>query len=392
MEPDQVIINLNGHFNYFLTDAFTPSFMSKLTSAILGMLLIGFLAGCGSRESSQETDTNKKPSPKPTLVTAAKIENSAIEITESAVGSLEGLIDPTIASEVSARVIKVHVSPGQRVTKGDLIATLDATDFALQRNEAQAEVARIEALLNNQTKIVARSQALVNKNFISQNAVDTDLAQQNVLKEQLAGAKARVESIKHLSSKTKIYAPTDGVVEKKIVDTGEFVKVGDPLVQVVSNKKLRAHIPFPERISNQLKPGMTVRLQTPTSEKMIETQIRELKLMISESNRSVDVIADIIDAPDWQPGASVTGTVVLGEQPSALMVPEESVVLRPAGEVVYLIKGQTAHQAVVKTGQHQKGKVEILDGIQANDVIVVDGAGFLTDKAPIKIISNQPEK
>ncbi len=362
--------------------------MSKITSALLILLFISLLPGCGKQDASQETDANKKNSPKPTLVTTAQIKHSAIEITESAVGSLEGLIDPTIAAEVSARVIKVHVSPGQRVKKGDLIATLDATDFVLQRNEAQAEVARIEALLNNQTKIVARSQALVNKNFISQNAVDTDLAQQNVLKEQLSGAKARVESIRHLSSKTKIFAPTDGVVEKKIVDTGEFVKIGDPLVQVVSNKKLRAHIPFPERISNQLKPGMTVRLQTPTSSKMIETQIRELKLMISESNRSVDVIADILDAPDWQPGASVTGTVVLGEQPSALMVPEESVVLRPAGEVVYRIKDQVAHQAIVKTGQRQHGMVEILEGIQANDVIVVDGAGFLTDKAPIKMITN----
>jgi len=359
--------------------------MQRKTQLILLALMIALVAGCGNKDKA--ADANGKKGPKPTLVTVAQVKDTAIEITESAVGSIEGLIDPTIAAEVAARVVKVHVSPGQRVKKGELVATLDATDYALQRNEALAEVARIEALLENQTKIVARSQALVNKNFISQNAVDTDLAQQNVLKEQLAGARARVDTINHSSSKTRIYAPTDGVVEKKIVDTGEFVKVGDPLLQIISNKRLRAHIPFPERISNQLKAGMKVRLSTPTSTKVVESVIRELKPMITESNRSIDVIADVTDESDWQPGASVTGTVVIGEQPSALMVPEQSVVLRPAGEVVYLVKDSKAHQVIVKTGQHQNGLVEITEGLHANDTIVMDGAGFLTDQALIQVTS-----
>ena len=133
---------------------------------------------------------------------------------------------------------------------------------------------------------------------------------------------------------------------------------------------------------------MKVRLSTPTSTKTVESVIRELKPMITESNRSIDVIADIIDESDWQPGASVTGTVVIGEQPSALMVPEQSVVLRPAGEVVYLVKDGKAHQVIVKTGQYQKGLVEITDGLHASDTIVMDGAGFLSDQASIQIASN----
>lgn len=362
--------------------------MQKNTQLFLLTLLIALASSCGNPDKAADAKANDKPGPKPTLVTVTQVKDSAIEITESAVGSIEGLIDPTIAAEVAARVVKVHVNPGQRVKQGELIATLDATDYALQRNEALAEVARIEAQLENQTKIVMRNQALVNKNFISQNAVDSDIAQQNVLKEQLAGAKARIDTINHSSSKTKIYAPTDGIVEKKLVDTGEFVKVGDPLLQIISNKRLRAHIPFPERISSQLRPGMKVRLSTPTSTKVVESVIRELKPMITESNRSIDVLADITDESEWQPGASVTGTVVVGEQPSALMVPEQSVVLRPAGEVVYVVKDNKAHQVIVKTGQHQKGLVEITEGVSANDTIVMDGAGFLTDQALIQITTS----
>lgn len=365
--------------------------MHKNKSFILISSLVCLLAACGTNDkpSDKKTDqTAEKQARKATLVTVTQVQNKPIEITEQAIGTLEGLIDPTIAAEVAARVIKVYVSPGQTVKQGQLIASLDATDFSLQRNEAQAEVARIEALLDNQAKTVTRSQSLVNKNFVSQNAVDNDLAQQNVLKQQLTGAKARVNTINHSGSKTNVFAPTDGVVEKKIVDTGEYVHIGDPIVQIISNKRLRAHIPFPERISPQLKPGLKVRLSSPTSSKIVESVIRELKPMITESNRTVDVIADVIDQLDWQPGASVTGTVILGERSAAMMVPEQSVVLRPAGEVVYTVTDAKAHQTIVKTGLRENGLVEIISGVQVDDTIVVDGAGFLTDMAPVKITEN----
>jgi membrane fusion protein, multidrug efflux system len=101
----------------------------------------------------------------------------------------------------------------------------------------------------------------------------------------------------------------------------------------------------------------------------------------------VDVIADINNAANWQPGASVTGTVILGEQSAAMMIPEQSLVLRPAGEVAYVVRNNVAYQAVVKTGLRQNGLIEILEGLQANDVIVVDGAGFLTDKADVSVQS-----
>lgn len=358
--------------------------MVKIISCLFIGLFALLLTACGAKDGEAANESEKKEQP-PTLVTVTQVKNQAVETTEVALGSLEGLIDPTIAAEVAARVIKVHVNPGQLVKQGQLLATLDATDFAMQRSEAQAEIARIQALLENQAKIVARNQALVDKNFISQNAVDNDVAQQRVLKQQLEAAKARVSSINHNSSKGRVIAPVSGTIEQKLVDTGDFVQVGDPIVQIVSKQKLRAHLPFPEHIGAQLKPGLKVRLTTPTSDKSVDSVIHELKPMITEDNRTVDVIADVLNAPGWQPGASVTGTVILGEQKAAMMIPEQSLVLRPAGEVVYVVRDNIAYQAVVKTGARQDGLIELLEGLNANDTIVVDGAGFLTDGAPVTV-------
>lgn len=340
---------------------------------------------CGAKDAASDKSEAEKKGAKPTLVTVTQVKNQAVETSEEAIGTLEGLTNPTISAEVAARVVKIYVNTGEPVKQGQLIAILDASDFGMQRNEAQAEVARIQALLANQAKTVERNQTLVNKKFISQNAVDNEVAQQNVLREQLVGAKARVGSINHSSSKTKIYAPASGNVEKKIVDDGEFVKVGDPIIMIVSKQHLRAHLPFPEHIAAKLKPGLEVRLTSPTSETAVKSVIHELKPMIVEGSRTVDVIADVLDSPNWQPGASVTGTVILGEKAAAMMVPEQSVVLRPAGEVVYVVRNNKAYQAIVKTGSHQNGMVELLSGINENDTIVVDGAGFLTDDTVIKI-------
>lgn len=358
--------------------------MQNIYTGLILAFFVAISASCGNSDSaSKETEAGNNT--KATLVTVTTIKKQAVEITEEAIGTLEGLIDPTVAAEVAGRVVKVHVSPGEQVKQGQLVATLDAADFTMQRNEAQAEVSRIQALLDNQAKIVARNQALVDKKFISQNVVDNDKAQQNVLQQQLEAAKARVGSINHNSSKTRVISPVNGTVETRLVSAGDYLKVGDPIMQIISKQKLRAHLPFPEHIGAKLKPGLKVRLTTPTSNTKVETVIHELKPLIAEGSRTVDVIADVVNQSDWQPGATVNGTVVLGEESSALMIPEQSLVLRPAGEVVYEVRNGVAYQAVVKTGYRKNGLIELLEGLQPDATIVVDGAGFLTDKTPVTV-------
>ena len=72
----------------------------------------------------------------------------------------------------------------------------------------------------------------------------------------------------------------------------------------------------------------------------------------------------------------------------ALLLPEISVVLRPAGKVIYVIEENKVRQQIVKTGVRQEGFIEIVEGLQGDETVALDGAGFLTDNAPIKIVHN----
>jgi RND family efflux transporter MFP subunit len=149
---------------------------------------------------------------------------------------------------------------------------------------------------------------------------------------------------------------------------------------------------LPENIAAKLHAGIKVRHSTPTSNTEVVSTINELKPLISENSRAVDVIADVTDQAGWQPGASVKGLIILGEHTQAVIVPEESVVLRPAGEVVYVIKDNLAIQHLVKTGLRQDGKIEIIEGLNAGEIIATNGAAFLTDQAKIKIDANKKNK
>ena len=96
------------------------------------------------------------------------------------------------------------------------------------------------------------------------------------------------------------------------------------------------------------------------------------------------MIADIENEPAWQPGATVKGTILFGTRKN-IGIPEQSVVQRPSGNVAYIIQNDVAKAQTVKTGIIQKGYVEILDGLTADQTIAVDGASFLTNDAKVNI-------
>ena len=362
---------------------------TKPTITFIVLLLVSItLSACSKKEAEQ--DTKKKP--QAALISTTTTEASNLEVREESIGTLEGLMDPTVAAEAAGRVIKITAHPGQLVKKGEVLVLIDATDYNLQRAQVQSEVARLEALTANQGRIVERNQILVQKKFISQNALEDVATQHAALQQQLDGAKSQIAIIDHTRAKTTIVAPIDGIVQKQIVSVGDFVKIGDPLLQIISKQKLRAHLPLPENIAAKIHAGIKVRLSTPTSTGEVISTIRELKPLISETSRAIDVIADVTDQAGWQPGASVKGEIILGEHANAVLIPEQCVVLRPAGEVVYVVKDGIALQRIVKTGMRQDGKIEIIEGLSAGEVIAKDGAAFLTDKAKVKVEAKKQAK
>ena len=338
------------------------------------------LAGC------QKAEEKKASGPPPTLITVTQATPGAMEVVEETLGTLEAVLDPKIGAEVAGKVVQVLAGAGKAVRKGEVLAVIDDTDFALQNRADEAERRRTEALLAQQERVVERQQQLVQKGFISQNAADDARAQRDALREQLAAVRARGELSRRSQGKARVVAPFDGVVETQIASVGDYVKVGDPLFHLVSSRLLRAHLPFPESAAPRLKKGQAVILTSPQRPgSAFRGVVSEIKPGVSESGRALDVLVDIDNTEGFRPGGTVNAAVVVAVREDAVLVPEQSVVLRPAGKVVYAIREGKAFQHVVEVGAKRAGMVEILKGLPAGATVALDGAGFLTNNAGVSV-------
>lgn len=363
-----------------------------LVLAVLGLALAAyFFVGDGRAKESRKAGKSKLAGARAVLISTVAAQPQTLEIYEEVVGSLENVMDPKISAEVAGRVTRVLGFTGKKVRKGELLAEIDAADFEIQSRGDTAEIKRLQALLANQERIVERQQKLVSQGFISQNALDEALAQRAVLREQLSAARARAESTGRSLGKTKVVAPIDGEIESQVVASGDYVKVGDPLFTLVGTQRMRAHLLFPESATNRIRPGLTVRLESPAAPgRPIESAIDEIKPTVNAGNRALDAIVRFeTEDGAFRGGGSVNARVVLEVKKDALMVPEQSVVLRPAGKVVYVVANGRVAQRAVETGLKQDGLQEIVKGLAAGEIIATDGAGFLSDGAAVTLASRQ---
>lgn len=334
--------------------------------AICGLCAILILPGCAKKPEEP------KKGPTPAVITVTQAQARTMQILEHSVGEIDSSTAPRVGAEVAGRIIQVYVDIGDPVKKGQLLAEIDPSDFS-------ADAKRLEAQASSQHKLTERYRELARKGFISPSALENHDAQEVAAREQFTRAAKNL-------SRARIVSPVDGRVDKRLVSVGDWIELGKPVFQLSASEKLRIRLPFPENAAHHIKVGQGVTLTTPTSpDHSVSGKVAQIQQLVDSTNRAFDAVVEVNNPGGWKPGASVNGTVVIEEHEQAVAVPEVSVVMRPAGKVVYVITEGRAAQHIVTTGVTQNGLVEILRGLKAGETIAVDGAGFLTDKAMVNV-------
>lgn len=335
-------------------------------SLLLAALVAGLsLAGCGKKEE-------KKAGPPPAVISVTKAETRDVLVVEQSIGDADSSTAPKVGAEVAGRITKVNAEIGDAVKKGQVLAEIDALDYS-------ADAKRMEAQAVSQSKLTERYRELAKKGFISPSALESYEAQDVSAREQ------HNRAAKNLA-RTRIVSPVTGRVDNRLVSVGDWIELGKPVFQLSTSEHLRIRLPFPETVASRIKVGQEVHLSTPTApDKIMAGKIEQVRPAVGGSSRSFDAIVAVTNPGDWKAGSSVNGEVVIETHPGAVTVPEQSVVLRPAGTVVYAVENGKAVQRKVKTGTKQGGYIEIVDGLKAGETVAVDGAGFLTDKATVAV-------
>ncbi|MEL0082420.1 MAG: efflux RND transporter periplasmic adaptor subunit [Gammaproteobacteria bacterium] len=342
------------------------------------------LASCSDDEAAAPLE------PRATPITTIDVSLTQIQVIEKATGYIETKAAPSTAAEVAGQVIRIEADIGARVQQGQLLATIDPTDYENQLRSRQGEVDRIQTLIDNQQRRVKRFRSLLDDAFVSDNSLEDEEATLKALQRQLTTVKAQRDIAARDLQKCEIRSPVDGQIQGREITVGSYVKKGDPAFQVADSRRLRVHLPFPETVMQQLNAGQRVRLDTPASDgRVVEGKISELRPMVDPASRAGEVVIDINNPGSWFPGTSVNGAVILATRTS-VTVPKIALALRPAGQVVYVIEKNRARQRVVNVGEYQNGQVEILAGLTAGETVAVDGAAYLSDGALVKVATLSP--
>ena len=249
---------------------------------------------------------------------------------------------------------------------------------------ARATVERLEALLANQQRTVKRYEELRSR-AVSESMLEEAVAQQSARQAELNDARARLAEAKYRLDRTHIRSPADAIVERRLISVGDFVSPGTPIVTIVGMERMRVVLPFPERLSGQLRTGLPVTLEQPARPgDPVTGTIGEVRPMVGTNNRAVEALVDLPARTDWPPGGSVTAHVVLAAR-DGVVVPAASVVRRPAGDVVYVLQDDKVAERQVTIGIRTSERAEVLSGIVAGETVVLSGAGFLTDGALVSV-------
>ncbi|MGK2914276.1 MAG: efflux RND transporter periplasmic adaptor subunit [Porticoccaceae bacterium] len=346
------------------------------------------LTACDSGDSPAPAPAAAPKTARAITVEAAVPLQQDVAVVERSVGQLESLVIPEVSAEVEGRILGGFVKTGERVTEGQLLAELDAEDYRLAREGANAELNQLAALRDNQSRTVERYTTLMTKKLISVDRYDEAAAQLRALDQQIKAARTRLEQSEHALTKTRVLSRYSGVVDEELISPGDFVKVGDPLFRIATTGSLRARLPLPETLASKLSVGQEIELYSPLApDTRVTSTISEIRPTIGVRNRAIDVFTIVPNPGGWQPGGSVNAVIVIERRPAALLIPEGAVVPRPAGNVVYVVVGGFALQRPVATGIYRDGLVEIRSGLTATDLVVNVGASFLTDGTPVTLVA-----
>ena len=283
--------------------------------------------------------------------------------------------------EYTGTLKKIYVEEGQEVKKGKLLAQID--DAGLKN---QLEQLQIQAALSKTT--YERTQRLWDQNIGAEM--------------QLLQAKATYESqlksiaqLKKQLKRTRILAPFSGTIDEIVANTGANLLPGQtPVMRIVDLKKMYTEASVPERYLSQIKKGTKATVKIPMLDREYSTTVRQTGNFINPNNRSFRVETPLSNPDEMiKPNLSCKLKINDYSNPEALMIPQRIIKENAIGKK-YIFKltpdGKDqvyrTEQVFVKLGKKSIDKVEILEGIQAGDLLVDEGATIVENNQRVKNI------
>jgi len=265
-----------------------------------------------------------------------------------------------IQSEVSGRVVALNISEGRTVSKGVLLAKLYDGDL-------QAQLRKLEVQLKIAEETEKRQAQLLKIQGISQQDYDLSLLNMNNIK-------ADIEIIETSISKTEIRAPFSGRLGLKNISPGAYISPQVVLTTITQLDPLKLDFSIPEKYTDRIKIGQPIQFTVQGREKKFTARVIATEVRVAETTRSL-LIRSIVQNKNSElvPGTFAKVILNFDPDPNALMVPSEAIIPEARGKKIIRFNSGNADFVEVTTGVRDSAYVQVTDGIQSGDTVIITG-------------------
>lgn len=306
---------------------------------------------------------------------------------------LTGDLRPIETVEVRARIegdlVGLYVREGERVREGQLLARFEASEEISDRESALASRASATSALSTAQWNLEQSSELFRAGAIPEQ--DLKAAQQSVIAARalVAAADAQVRASAQLVGDTRVLSPMNGIVEKRLVDNGERIARGAPILTLVRTDVLELAASVPARSADAVRVGQTVRFEAGGRD--FTGRVVRASPTIDPATRAITVYVQVPNPNGALRGGSfATGRVIGRSIPGALVVPSPAIRAGVPGSppFVYRLEGDRLAQTPVRVGvvDQAAGVTEVLEGLADGDRVIIGNVGTLGRGMKVQII------
>jgi membrane fusion protein (multidrug efflux system) len=352
------------------TNRIFPGFRPVLLIGTLSAALV--LAGCKGGGDAQAKDAEDK-GPDAIPVEVEKVARRAIAASYANTATLEPLAESQVVAKTSGVALEVLVEEGQVVRAGQPLVRLDADRARLQAAQSSAQLRKLEANFK-------RAQQLEAQQMVSANDLDQ-------LRYDLENARA-VNRLADLElSYTHVVAPISGVIASRDIKPGNFVQINSPIFRIVDSSRLEATLNVPEREVAKLKPGQSVQLVADALPgKRFTGTVDRVSPVVDTGTGTFRVVAAFAGDGGLQPGMFSRLSINYDQRADALVVPRVSL-LEDGGEpAVYAVRDGKASRVAVTLGYADGGWIEVREGLEEGDAVVVAGKAALREGSAVQVL------
>lgn len=306
-----------------------------------------------------------------TNVTGYVVKSQVLENKLFSSGTLLANEEVSLHPEVSGKLVNIYFKEGQQVGKGALLAKINDADLQAQLKRLQYQY----ELANEKSK---RLNSLLTIQGISQQEYDESANQLNLIQ-------ADMDYTRALLAKTEVRAPFSGTIGLRQVSAGSYVTPATTLASIQQTNVLKLDFTVPEKYADALRLGEKIQFTADNDTKPHAATVYAIEPKIDAETRNMTVRALCQGTEGLLPGAFVRVELITKQNQAALMIPTEAVIPELKGKKVFISKAGKAMPMKIVTGMRTDAQIEIVEGLQEGDTVIVTGIMSLKPEAPIKI-------